>query len=291
MTSADLDLDAEQEVDLVRLWRAAVARWWLIAIGAIAGILIGYVLALGGTQVFKADALVYLGQPLTPNGGAVLSLATNPVTVTQIVRSESALKEAAAKAGLHVGQLRGNVSSKAVTGATALKAQTPLVDITVKGRAARKVQAAANALAALVVDRTSGYVRVKLKSYAAQLSGINRELASIANRLNVLNAAIKRSNALGLTPLNELVLISQVDNAEQRRGQLLDQQSQTEQLQTLAQNVELGQVVQPAASVRTTARSKRNSALVGAVVGLLIGLLAALLWEPVTARLHGRSQL
>ena len=47
--------------------------------------------------------------------------------VGEIVRSESALKAAAAKSGLRVGQLRRNVSSKAVTGATALKAQTALV--------------------------------------------------------------------------------------------------------------------------------------------------------------------
>jgi uncharacterized protein involved in exopolysaccharide biosynthesis len=288
---ADLDLDAEQEVDLARLWRAVVTHWWLPLLGALAGIAVGYVLALGGTQVYRAEALVYLGQPLAPGGGAILSLATNPLTVGEIVRSESALKAAAAKSGLRVGQLRGNVSSKAVTGATALKAQTALVAIAVKGHSPRKVQAAANALAATVVDRTSGYVRVKLKSYTAQLGGINRELESIANRLTILNDAIKRSPSLGLNPLNQLVLISQVDNAEQRRGQLLDQQTQVEQLQTLAQNVELGQVVEPAAAVRTTARSKRNSGLVGAGLGLLLGLIAAMLWEPFAGRLARRSPL
>src|SRR5581483_6049632 len=139
-TDPDFDLDADDEVDLGRLWRAVVARWWLPLVGAIVGIALGYIVALGGTQVYKAQALLYLGQPLSPNGGAILSLATNPTTVQQIVRSESALKEAAARSGSRVGQLRGNVSSTAVTGATALKAQTPLVAITVKGRSPRKVE-------------------------------------------------------------------------------------------------------------------------------------------------------
>jgi uncharacterized protein involved in exopolysaccharide biosynthesis len=286
----EFDLDSEQEVDLGRLWRAVVTRWWLPLVGAIAGIALGYIVALGGTQVYKAQALLYLGQPLSPGGGAILSLATNPTTVSQIVRSEAALKSAAASAGLRVGSLRGNVSSTAVTGATALKAQTPLVAITVKGRSLHKVQDAANALANLVVARTSGYVEVKLHAFDSQLAGINRELASIDTRLTVLNEAIKHSSSLGLTPLNQLVLISQIDNAEQRRGQLLDEQSQVQQLQSLAQSVELGRVVEPAVAVPSTARSKRNSALVGLFIGLLLGVIAAIAWDPVAGRLNRRAE-
>jgi uncharacterized protein involved in exopolysaccharide biosynthesis len=36
--------------------------------------------------------------------------------------------------------------------------------------------------------------------------------------------------------------------------------------------------------VKTTARSKRNSAVVGAFLGLLLGLAAALLWERFARR-------
>ena len=52
----------------------------------------------------------------------------------------------------------------------------------------------------------------------------------------------------------------------------------------LAKNVERAQVINPAAATQVTARSARNSALVGGLVGLLLGAVAALLAEPVLAR-------
>lgn len=85
----ELDLEAEQEVDFRRYRNAVLARWWLPALGLVAGILGGYALALGGGDVYRAEATLYLGQPFTPNGGApVPGLATNPSTVNEIVHSE-----------------------------------------------------------------------------------------------------------------------------------------------------------------------------------------------------------
>ncbi len=88
----------------------------------------------------------------------------------------------------------------------------------------------------------------------------------------------------GLGSLDKLVLVSSLDNAQQRRGQLLDLQSDVRQQLALAENVEKAQVVEPAAAVKTTARSGRNSALVGGLIGLLLGCAAALLADPFLAR-------
>ncbi len=60
--------------------------------------------------------------------------------------------------------------------------------------------------------------------------------------------------------------------------------ARSQQLLTLAENVEKAQVVEPAAAVKTTARSGRNAALVGALLGLLLGCAAALLADPFLAR-------
>src|SRR5262245_47825281 len=102
-----LDLDDEREIDLRSAWQRIAARWWLPVAGLVLGILAGVLLALGGGQVWKAETLLALGQPFSPNGGApVQAFLTNPRAVSEIVRSESALKEAAAAADLRVGQLR-----------------------------------------------------------------------------------------------------------------------------------------------------------------------------------------
>jgi uncharacterized protein involved in exopolysaccharide biosynthesis len=91
-------------------------------------------------------------------------------------------------------------------------------------------------------------------------------------------------NEEGLSALDKLVLVSSLDNAQQRRGQLLDLQSDVRQQLALAENVEKAQVVEPAAAVKTTARSGRNGALVGGLIGLLLGCAAALLADPFFAR-------
>src|SRR5437868_7228265 len=82
------DVDAEEELELGRYWNALLTRWWLPLAGLVAGIVLGYLLSLGGHQVYQAKSTVYLGQPLSPNGtNQIQSLSTNPSTVRQIVQS------------------------------------------------------------------------------------------------------------------------------------------------------------------------------------------------------------
>jgi uncharacterized protein involved in exopolysaccharide biosynthesis len=284
------DYDAEREVDLAR-WRSALAaRWWLLVLGLLAGVAVGYVLALGGGKVYKAEATLYLGQPFSPGGGApVQSLATNRTTVNQIIHSESALKAAARASGLRVGQLRGNVSSQVVsaTGVRLLPSQTPLIELSVKGPAPVKTEKAANALAARVVERTSGYVDKKIETYKRRLTTQSKELSSIETRIDALTQVVNESR--GLSPLDRLDLISQLDNQEARRGQIIDQLSVAQQLLALAEDVERARIVEPAAAVKTSARSKRTSVVVGGLIGLILGGLAALWWEPAAARMRAAS--
>src|SRR5580765_4268549 len=111
------DLDAEREVDLRRYWNTIATHWWLPLAGLAAGIVIGYLISLGGTQVYRAKAVVYLGQPLSGSGVQVQSQATNPTTVRQIVTSEATIAAVARRVGLKPSQLRGHIATQAVTGA------------------------------------------------------------------------------------------------------------------------------------------------------------------------------
>src|SRR5712691_8184806 len=101
MTTRAPELDAEQEVDLGRYWSAIAARWWLPLAGLVAGAIVGYLISLGGSQVWKASASVYLGQPYSPVSAVALQgPQTNPAEVATIARSEEAIDAAAAAAGL-----------------------------------------------------------------------------------------------------------------------------------------------------------------------------------------------
>ena len=285
MTTTPHDPDAEREVDLRSVWERIGARWWLPVLGAVAGAVIGFLLALGGGKVYEAETLVAMGQPFSPNGGApVASFLTNGRAVAEIIRSEAALEEAAKASGLRVRALRGNVTSQIVgaSGPGARPTGAPLVTISVVAGQPGKAEKAADALAAEVIDRTSAqYVDTKIEAFEEQLQSIQDQLNTLVPRIAQLEDAVEEPS---LTALDKLVLVSSLDNAQTRRGQLLDLQSDVRQQLALAENVEKAQVVEPAAAVKTTARSGRNGALIGALIGLILGAAAALLADPFLAR-------
>jgi uncharacterized protein involved in exopolysaccharide biosynthesis len=279
------DPEAEREVDLRSAWERIAARWWLPLLGTLGGILVGFVLALGGGKVYEAETLVAMGQPFSPNGGApVASFLTNARAVAEIIRSEAALEQAAKASGLRVRALRGNVTSQVVgaSGPGARPTGAPLVTITVVAAQPLKAEKAADALASEVIQLTSAkYVDTKIQAFNDQLDSIQDQLNTLVPRIGQLEQAVEEP---GLSALDKLVLVSSLDNAQTRRGQLLDLQSDVRQQLALATNVEKAQVIEPAAAVKTTARSGRNGALVGGLIGLLLGCAAALLADPYLTR-------
>jgi uncharacterized protein involved in exopolysaccharide biosynthesis len=278
------DLEAEREVDVGRAARQVAARWWLLLAGAVAGIVGGYLLALGGGDFYRAEATLSLGQPFTPTGSApVQSLATNPTTVAQLARSEEALAVASRASGMRVSELRGNVSTSTVSvSRRTAPGVNPLVEVSVQGERRLEVQRAANALANYVVREISAYVSVKIRSLNEELQALETAEGSLEQRLRAQEAALRA--ARNRDPLEQLVLISQLDNTEQRLAIVTQDRLETRGLLALAENVEQATVATRPLAVETSARSTRNSIVVGGLIGLLLGALAALLWEPVVER-------
>src|SRR5438552_3143387 len=110
------DVDAEAEVDLGRYGRALLARWWLLLAGLVVGAVVGYLTTLGGTQFFRAQAIVYMGQPLGIGSNPVQALNTNPSSVRAIVTSESVVRRVAARTGLSTKRIHSGTSVTAVQG-------------------------------------------------------------------------------------------------------------------------------------------------------------------------------
>jgi uncharacterized protein involved in exopolysaccharide biosynthesis len=286
------DVDAEEELDVGRYWNALIARWWLPLAGLVAGIAIGYLLSLGGHQVYQAKTSVYLGQPLNPTGtGQIQSLTTNPSTVKQVVLSPFWQHLAERRAGLPSGSLRGHVSTQAVAGVAAALGrvgQNPLVNIVVTGKRPARVTRAADELATIVVNQVSGqYVDTKIKNLKTNIAADKDELDNINGRLSSLQDQIRGGS---ISATDKLILGNLIGLAIQEQRQVIADQTQNQSLLALAQNVERSQILSPARASKTTARSRRNSILVGALIGLVIGILAALLWEPA-ARVVRRASV
>jgi uncharacterized protein involved in exopolysaccharide biosynthesis len=250
----------EQEVDLRRYWSAVAARWWLPVVGFVLGAAIGYALSLGGADVWRGNALVYLGQPVTPSGAQVQSLSTNPATAGEIAGSGAAQRRVERAVGLSRGGLAGDVSVAAVEGNLSRLGQNPLVRVRVEGET-RKVAPAATALAREIVEGVSDYA--------------DEKIAVLEDGIEQIESDLDEARAAGG---GEALLW---------RAELTNQLLLARQNLALARNVERASVVEEAVARKVTAQSRRNQILVGAFLGLLLGLIAALGWESAAALRRG----
>ncbi len=290
-----VDPDAEREVDLRSAWSRLAARWWLPVGGLVVGAILGILVSLGSAQVYKAETLLYLGQPFTPGGGGqIQSLATNPKTVSETIRSEAALEKAARAADMRLGQLRGNVTSSTVTTAGQPRNLSPLVTVQVLAPTRSKAENAANSLAASVMAQVSPYVEHKISLLQTQIEGDESQIEDIGQRISNANEQQRLALRDPNLSLAEKLLVSTnsnatINNAEQRRGTVLQDLNLAKQLLSLADNVERSRVVLPAVARKTSATSRRNAAAVGGLIGLLLGGLAAIVADPWIQRRSAAS--
>jgi uncharacterized protein involved in exopolysaccharide biosynthesis len=291
-----VELEAEDEVDLRSVWSRISARWWLPLGGLVLGAVLGVLVSVGGGDVYRGRTLLYLGQPFTTSGGGqIQSLATNPRTVSEIVHSGTAVRRAAAESGLRLSQLRGHVSSQAVTSVGQSRLVSPLVEIVVDAPGAVKADRAADSLARSVIRQVSTYVDRKIELLNRQIASGEAELKSIDERVAQAQAqlaALQRDKTI--SPSERLIaglsLNQSIGFAEQRRATVQEDLYANQQLRSLAVNVEKSRIVQAAAASKETVTSRRNAALVGALLGLLLGALAALVADPLLARRNGAPQ-
>ena len=278
------DLDAEREVDLGRYVDALIARWWLPLLGLVVGVVLGYLLAVGGKEVYQAQATVYVGTPYSPGGNATLqSLATNPNAVGRIARGQETIEEVSQESGMSPRELRAGVSTRPIRTGGPRTAPNQLYAVTVKGDRRGEVSAATAAIADRIVDEVGGYARLKRETFRDQLASDNRQLEAIDRVVSQAQSNFERAS-----PADRLSLATLLLTAEQRRGALEESRLQTQQLLALAEQVELPRIIDRGVAAKTTARSTRNSIAVAGLIGLLIGILAALFWDPIAARI-GRS--
>jgi len=261
------DPEAEQEVDFGRYRRLIAARWWVPAAGLVLGAVIGYLVALGGTQVFKATATLYLGQPYSSSGTQPLqSVQTNPSTVKQIAHAESVVALVASECKAKPALFRGGISTQSVAGNISKNGQTPLVTLTVQSKKRKVASCAANALARAVVDKLGVFANQKIKNFQAQITVLNTDI-------NAINGGLRGS---GLGTTDKLVLQTRLTTDQTQKLTLT-------QLLQQAVIVEKPGVLTGAHATRVTARSRRNSVVVAALIGLVIGAIVALMWDGVAA--------
>jgi len=275
------DLEAEREIDL-RSWLDALrSRWWIAVAGFVVGAVIGGVYSLSGGSTYVATAFIAPGQAFNPSGSSpVLTYLTSQAAINKLATSAAALEYASARAGVPLGKLRGNVSTSAVnqqTGAnqsSTTQRNAVLVSIQVQLDKKTKAERAAQAIAKYIQNETtSGYVKHSIEIYDTLIKNLTQRQVTSQARVTALTTAAKQP---GLSLDQQLLLAIQLDQAQATLGQTINSLETTRQQQLLAQQVEQTQIIQNAKAEKTTARSRRNSVVVGAVIGLLIGAIVAI---------------
>jgi uncharacterized protein involved in exopolysaccharide biosynthesis len=266
------DPEAEQEVDFARYIRLLAVRWWLLAAGLVVGAVIGYLVSLGGSQVYSATATVYLGQPYTPPGSALIQdPQTNPSAVGQVVNTQAVINAVANLCKAKPAAFRKGISTQAVASGASTKggaaAVNPLVKVSVQSKKGKVAACAANELAAKVVKALGVYP-------AAKIANLKGQIASDNEGIKTINTAIAKGS---LSDTDKLLLQTTLRSYQTDR-------TANSQLLLLATKVESPYVFAHAASNKVTARSRRNTVVISSLIGLILGALAALLWEPVAAR-------
>ena len=277
------DLEPEREVDFSRYLDALVARWWLPVAGLIVGAAIGYFVALGGKDVYRAQATVYVGTPYGAAGQLLQTTATNPSTVAQIARGQGTLQQVAQSSGMSVRELRAGVSTRPIKSGAPKGAPNQLYAVTVEGPRRAEVSSAANAIADKIVATTGGYAKLKISTFRSQIASDQQQLDAIDQQADQVRAQMNNASSTERLTLGTLLLAM-----EQRRGTLEQDRLQNRQLLAQAEQVELPRIIDRGVAAKATARSPRNSVVVAGLIGLIIGLFAALFWEPIAAR-SGRA--
>jgi uncharacterized protein involved in exopolysaccharide biosynthesis len=270
------DPEAEQEVDFAKYVRLLAVRWWLLAAGVVAGAVIGYLVSLGGTQVYEATSTVYLGQPYTPTGGALVqNPQTNPSAVATVVQSQAVQNAVANRCKTKAAAFEHGISTQAIaTGASAKSGAqiNPLVKVMVQAKKGKVASCAANGLADAVVKALGTYSAQKIANLKAQIALDNAQIKAV-------QAAI---GSASLSETIKLIVQTQIRSYQQDK-------TTNAQLLLLAKGVESPRVFTRAASHKITARSRRNTVVIAALIGLILGALAALLWDTVVPRLAPRN--
>lgn len=282
--TATTDLDAEREIDLSGWRDALVRRWWVVLAGLAGGIAVGAVYSLSGGSVHEASVLIAPGQVFNQGGGRILTYQSSPRGINALVNEPNVIKRAARRAQMPIVDLRGHVRTETVATGAGNAAQTgaQLVRITVTGKKPRKIEVAANALADIVkTDTTGAFVKQQITKLQGRVTIFNRNLAAVEQLIGEYENALRSQQ---LAPLDKLVLVNQYDAAIQRQGNLNDKIFATEQQLTLLNTIEIAQIITEATAQKTTARSRRNSILVGGLIGLIVGVVAAIVVDRRMAR-------
>jgi hypothetical protein len=282
------------EVRVTEYVRRALRRWYVIVFAVVVAVMLVFLHGVSGaTNQSTASASVYLGQPFSPGGSALLNSTplSNPTIPIEFVTSPRQLAAAAAKARVAPAHLRSHVSVLA-TGAGTGKAATngsPTISIAVEGPWSRlQVQTIANSLAQSLIDFANRYTTQKTKLISGRILQEKAQLAAFAEVERRARDNLKTIDSSSAAPLTKVAaespFVTSLSAAADQIGTLTTNLTNDQLTLVAAKSIESAQFITHAVGRKVSAATRRNSLIIAAIVGLIVGTGLALVWESLRMR-------
>ena len=274
-------------------WFATLLRnWWVILGLVVLGAVVGGVVTLASPKEYSATSSVYIGQTTDANGNAMAGLNSNAKAATQLLSSQTVLNEAAKRTGMKVtaGRLRRETTVE--TPSSTVKTSTSVVNIvviTVTDSNKLRATAAANALAAVLVERISPGVTEKITLLQAQLDTGRKALAAATARAATAQAGLAAIAKGGGTAAEKAAAsasyIAVVQAAATESAQEALDNQKTELMLFTAKQVEEPRILHEAAIPDSpSGPSLTLNVAAGALAGFVIGIIVAFVRRRVAER-------
>jgi len=301
MSEAPSPSAGTSEVRVSDYARRVLRRWYVVVIAIVVAIAVVFLHGVSAAHgQSQASAIVYIGQPTTPNGSAVFPNPpfSNPSAVTATINSQAALEAASRASGVPVSDIHGNVAAHLISpgsggGAAAQAAKSttaaPYYSVNAQGPwGARKAAAIANSLAASVRNGASTYSTIKIHQLRVAIA---TERSSITT-LRAANASAQRAAGVlagkaGSNPSDAAVMASLLTQISSNTATIATTENQlSEDTISLASatGIEAPQITTVAVGHGVTATNRRSSLVVAAGVGLIVGVALALAVDALRRR-------
>ena len=290
------ELEDEQEVDLSSAWQRLKLRWWLPVGGLVVGAIIGIALAASAASVWRAQTIIYLGQPFAPLGGRA-----DPEPGDESADGErdrplgdgaeggvGAERDPGVEAALG-GLDEGDRGDRPAPRREPVGGDRGEGLRQAQGRARRGRARASRDRPRVRLRRAEDRTSRVAGGHRARRSSTRPTPASVRPRASRRpSSPIARSRSTSACSLTAN-LNSVITTADARRAALQESLAESQQLLNLAQDVESSRVVEPAGAEQDDGSLEPLVAPRGRADRLDLGTIAALLVDPIAARRNGTA--
>jgi hypothetical protein len=262
------------EVDLAVGLRALQRLWWVVLASVVVFAAAGLAISSSSAKVFEANAVINLGQPVTPNGNIVPIVTSNAADQIEFAKGDTAVAAAAAAAHVGRARIRGEIVAVALTPPLASKQVTPPAEIklTVRDRSQAVAQHAADAITKLIIANTSDYANKEIRSLNLQVTDLNSSLTDLTRQSALTTAQIKTAS-----PASQISLAIVQGQIARDRAQAQSDLATAQGNLALIQEMAVPSVQSAPNASLASSHSRRATVTMAALVGLIVGL--AIAWS------------